>query len=142
MGECIEFLGKRDKDGYGTLQFEGKKVRAHRLAFFKLHRWWPPVVRHTCDNPPCWNQTHLLGGTQADNMHDMVERGRQGRRGREGDRRGRANGRAKLDDHDVVEIRKLYDTGMFTQRQIGNAYDVTNALVSMIVRRKIWSHVK
>ncbi|TKG21761.1 hypothetical protein FCV81_08845 [Vibrio breoganii] len=28
------------------------------------------VVRHTCDNPYCFNPDHLVKGTTADNNHD------------------------------------------------------------------------
>jgi hypothetical protein len=47
-----------------------------------LH-WVGPIpdgqlIRHTCDNPPCCNPAHLLNGTTADNMRDMVRRRRHG----------------------------------------------------------------
>jgi hypothetical protein len=34
------------------------------------------VARHSCDNPPCCNPAHLVWGTQAENVADMVARGR------------------------------------------------------------------
>lgn len=34
------------------------------------------VVRHRCDNPPCFNPLHLLLGTQKENQEDKSERGR------------------------------------------------------------------
>lgn len=34
------------------------------------------VVRHTCDNTRCVNPAHLVIGTQADNVADMMHRGR------------------------------------------------------------------
>lgn len=36
------------------------------------------VVRHSCDQPRCCNPAHLSAGTQADNIADMVARGRAG----------------------------------------------------------------
>lgn len=80
---CIEFTGKKRKDGYGVkyVRFENGK-RITMLA----HRWmWEcengpipdgMVVMHTCDNPPCVNIHHLRLGTQADNARDMAEKGR------------------------------------------------------------------
>lgn len=65
-----------DRDGYGVVTYEGKKVRAHRLSFFLWNGYWPNIARHQCDNPPCANPTHIEDGTHAQNMQDKVERGR------------------------------------------------------------------
>lgn len=75
-GDCWTWTASVDSDGYGHLGLEGKLVLAHRLAFYLTHGYWPNVCRHICDNPPCVNPAHLLDGTQADNIRDMVERGR------------------------------------------------------------------
>lgn len=38
---------------------------------------WPGGhVRHTCDNPRCFNPRHLIPGTHQENMADKAERGR------------------------------------------------------------------
>jgi len=38
------------------------------------------VIRHTCDNAWCCNPYHMLIGTQADNVRDMLDRERVGMR--------------------------------------------------------------
>jgi len=78
--ECWLWLKSRDKDGYGRA-FDGKRMRqAHDVAWElstgrKLKRG--RLVRHTCDNPPCCNDRHLLEGTHKDNTHDAIVRGRK-----------------------------------------------------------------
>jgi hypothetical protein len=77
---CLNWTGATSGDAYGYLRFEGRPQRVHRLAY----KWFvgpipedTPVVRHRCDNPTCVNPGHLLDGTKADNVADMLERGRQ-----------------------------------------------------------------
>lgn len=64
----------RDRDGYMVLRVGTKQVRAHRLSFFLHYGYWPEVCRHRCDNPPCYNPTHLEDGTVADNNRDKLLR--------------------------------------------------------------------
>lgn len=74
--ECWTWHGSRRGDGYGQVYINGKHRAAHRLAFFLANYYYPPVVRHKCDNRTCVNPHHLEGGTQTDNMRDVIERGR------------------------------------------------------------------
>ncbi len=53
---------------------------------------------------------------------------------------GSKNGSAKLTEADIPEIRRLAATGMF-QWQIAERYGVSQPLIGMIVRRKIWQHL-
>jgi hypothetical protein len=75
-----------DRNGYVRLVWEGSRVLRHRLSFFLHYGYWPKVCRHTCDNPPCYNPTHLLDGTVADNNRDKVLRGRARGGGHTGNR--------------------------------------------------------
>jgi hypothetical protein len=75
---CWEWSGPKHKQGYGRIRWLGKLKLAHVLAY----ETWVGIitsglkVRHTCDNPPYINPEHLIVGTQADNVNDMVLRGR------------------------------------------------------------------
>lgn len=78
---CLEWSKARDAYGYGATYHNGKVVKAHRLAYCQAHGMdladiAGQVVRHGCDNPSCVEPTHLSLGSQADNVQDMVERGR------------------------------------------------------------------
>jgi hypothetical protein len=76
---CREWTGFRDGLGRGKFSFKGRPVKAHRMAYELAVGPIPPGLKvcHSCDNPPCCESTHLFLGTQADNVADMVRKGRQ-----------------------------------------------------------------
>lgn len=82
---CWVWNGRRDRDGYGLVDdVRAVPVSAHRVAYGK---WVGPVpdgkvLMHSCDNRPCINPDHLSIGTQADNLADMIAKGRDNFRGR------------------------------------------------------------
>lgn len=79
QGQCFEWPGRQNHGGYGVLQTTDKAAhRVHRLSYEYFVGPIPSgmLVRHSCDNPPCWNPDHLLVGTHQDNMNDAVARGR------------------------------------------------------------------
>jgi hypothetical protein len=78
--ECWPWIAKaKHRFGYGLFTIAtGIVVYSHRLSFSlagkKLGK--DEQVRHSCDYSPCCNPQHLLPGTQADNVKDMMDRGR------------------------------------------------------------------
>ena len=79
MADCIEWTGYREKGGYGRLFRKGRVWQAHRWEWTEKHGPIPEgmCVLHRCDNPPCVNVAHLFLGTQVDNIHDMIAKGRR-----------------------------------------------------------------
>jgi hypothetical protein len=75
---CWLWTGTRHRQGYGLLTVGGRPLKAHRASFMLAngHMLTDMRVLHTCDNPPCVNPAHLRLGTQADNVADMVAKGR------------------------------------------------------------------
>jgi hypothetical protein len=141
VGKCIEFGGARDARGYGRITFRGSRFLAHRKAWIEqvgeirkgLH------VLHRCDNPPCVNINHLFLGTHADNMRDMMLKGRCGRTGKA--MTGEQNGNAKLTELAVLEIRVAASAGTPFE-ELAATYSVSKATIHGIVNRDTWGHLK
>jgi hypothetical protein len=64
--------------GAGRISIGGRREYAHRVMYRLINGVIPDglLVRHTCDNHACIRPDHLILGTHAENMRDMVERGR------------------------------------------------------------------
>lgn len=106
MGKCAKqesgciFWTGTTRGGYGRVKINGKSYSVHRLVWEHFNRDLRPgeVVRHSCDNPACVLPSHLLVGTQHDNIRDRVQRGRSAR--------GNRVGIAKLTPEAVAAIRQ------------------------------------
>ena len=75
---CKEWPGAKSKGGYGQKSVDGKVQYLHRLEWAKHNGPIPPRMEicHSCDNPPCYEITHLWLGTHAENMADHAAKGR------------------------------------------------------------------
>lgn len=146
---CWEVNKKRR---YGSFTFipanktKSKTMSAHRVSW-EMHNdmqldseimgWFDSnseVILHQCDNPSCVNPSHLLVGTQQDNMDDKVLKGRQ--------TSGEAAVNSKLTEELVYRMRRLYKKKGLTQMQLATLFNVSQTTVSQIILNKIWTDIK
>src|SRR3990167_1938243 len=131
--DCWNWTAYRCAYGYGKIMVNGKKESANRIAY-QLYVGTIPsgmLVCHICDNPACVKPSHLFLGTNYDNMSDMKNKGRSG------DHRGVLNGRSKLKEHEVLNIRQ--DNRVM--REIAQDYGISISLVGQIKQNDIWRHI-
>lgn len=138
--ECWPFTGKPNCNGYGILNYGGKRILAHRISSIMVDGPIPNgiCVLHHCDNPPCCNPAHLFRGTRVDNNADMRAKGR-GSNPPRNDVRGSRNGHAKLTEEDIPRVRRARRDGA-SVGALASAYGVSHSLISMILGGKRWAH--
>lgn len=142
--DCWNWSASKNNMGYGQIRFWGKTFTAHRIAWLIANGPIPSdiCICHRCDNPACVNPSHLFLGTQTDNLHDMIAKRRHGSHLHPERRpRGEAHKRAKLTDSEVIGIRDCYKAGGISQSKIAAQYGVTRSAISLITRRKKWTHI-
>jgi hypothetical protein len=138
---CWLWTGALTRSGYGRMAVneygEPKRLaQAHRVAWELFNGSIPEGlnVLHQCDTPPCVNPGHLFLGTQADNVADMVTKGRHGH----GRVVGEEHPRAKLSAAQVAEIRVRHAAGE-TGRILAREFGVGDSQMSRIVRGQSWA---
>jgi hypothetical protein len=121
---CWEWRGASSY-GYGVIMRGRKRLRVHRLAYELWCGSIPNgmVMRHSCDNPCCVNPSHLEPGTQAENIQDIVVRGRHGRK--------------KLTVDQVVAIR----SSTLSNRALADQYGVGIIAIRRAKGGETWKHV-
>ncbi len=133
--ECWIWFGPSDDGRYGRFMYYRKKYPAHIISYaiYNKLKEINLLVLHRCDNGFCVNPKHLFLGTNKDNTQDMLSKSREAR--------GIDHGLHKLVEEEVIEIRQLYKTGLFTQRELAKDFNVSQLQISNIVTRKHWVHL-
>ena len=129
---CWPWIGAKTTAGYGHMMVDAKRRYSHRIVFFLTNGYWPEVVCHRCDVPSCCNPSHLFGGTQRDNMADMIRK----RRNSCGERHN-----AKLTADQVMDIRRRYVAGSIPQHALGREFGVTRRAIGNITEGRTWRHL-
>lgn len=128
--DCWTWIGAKNRRGYGKLSFrKNKTMPAHRASYILFKGDIPSgmLVCHSCDNPPCVKPAHLWLGTISDNVCDMIKKNRSPNQ--------------KLTTEMVIDIRNKFENG-YTQKKLQEVFNISNGIISQIVNRKIWKHVK
>ena len=81
-GDCLEWIGAKDKDGYGLFKLSGRMVRAHRYAYEQAKGPIPPDLEldHLCRNHCCVEPAHLEAVTSRENSRRGLTGNRERKR--------------------------------------------------------------
>jgi len=140
-GGCWTWKTAVDRDGYGHFKFGGRMWRAPRWIFNQtndLPLAADEEVRHTCDNPPCFEPEHLFAGTMLDNTRDMIAKGR--RRPDVGYIAGETHHQAKVTEAAVREIRSRRSAGAKYSELMAD-FGLSKTAIAEICTRKTWQHL-
>lgn len=134
---CWLWTAAVNRGGYGSIG-TGRKAQtmlAHRAAY---ELYCAPVpadmdVLHKCDTPACVNPAHLRLGTAADNVRDMVQKGR----GKTRDQRGTKHHNARLKEDDILFIRSSPEP----REVLAIRFGCSEQHIANIRNRQKWKHV-
>lgn len=128
---CREWRGSTDgREGYGKITITNRRQYAHRASWEDATGRPVPegmVLRHTCDNASCIEPTHLIPGTQAENVGDQIARHRLGRH------RGSEHTLSKLTPEQAQDIRDRFNRGGVTQAQLAREFELSATGVWRII---------
>lgn len=129
-----------DRDGYGSVNIENIRLKAHRAAYFLFVGDFEDdkFVCHTCDNPRCVNPDHLFLGTHLDNERDKDLKGR---------RPITSNGKVTaLKDADVITIREQFEllsgTNLQRYHYLAEKFQCNVRIIERIVKQQFFKNVK
>ncbi len=97
---CWEWVGPREKSGYGRIRLGERRLKAHRVMWALVHGALPGIVEilHRCDvtglGESCVRHDHLMEGDHTLNARDAASKGLLHR---------------KLRPGNILEMRELHE---------------------------------
>ena len=144
---CWIFMGATNDFGYGIIGKDGGRgagsERAHRATY---EAFVGPItdgllVCHHCDVPACCNPDHLFLGTNAENMADCRDKGRDSKPPRNPHIVGTVHVGAKLTEDKLLAARARIAAGEM-QKKIAAEYGIHQATLSKALSGKRWRHMQ
>jgi hypothetical protein len=121
---------------YPWIRVNGKYKRTHRVSY-EIHIGKIPDginCLHKCDNTKCCNPEHLFLGTQADNVADMIKKGRKRIF------KGIELYEAKLNKTKILAIKKKIEKGIPVLK-VAKQYGVNQVVIRGIASGRGWKHL-
>lgn len=122
--------GSLHQDGYVFVTIRGQQIPVHKL-----------VAMHFCDNPDNKPEVNHLDGnkqnnfasnleycTSSENQQHAVDTGLQPR--------GLSHYKGKFSEEQRMEIKRLWDEGIYSKRKIAEMYDVSHTCINDIITDK------
>jgi hypothetical protein len=135
QNDCWEWQGAK-MNGYGQIRVGNRTRLVSHVAYeaFVGQLRQGECVLHKCDNPPCFNPSHLWVGSHADNVADKMRKGRYVL-----PPSGEQNPNAKLTNQQATQIRQMALQGA-SRRSIANLFGVAHCTVSEIIRGRSYKN--
>lgn len=130
---CIEWP-RALRNGYGTVNVNRSRVYVHILACTHAHGDRPTPTHeaaHSCGNKACMNPRHLRWATRAENEADKLAHGTHNR--------GERQGRSKLSERDVRQIRSEYGAPGVSFATLAARYGVSRSAIQGVISRRAWA---
>lgn len=122
-----------------SIRIKGRCYWAARIAFILARKISPKglCVCHSCDNRLCVNPLHLWLGTDADNSHDCINKGRSKLKL---NCCGELNPMSKLTEKDVMAIRSARKGGA-KPLHLAAKFSVSPGTISAICKGDRWKYL-
>jgi hypothetical protein len=131
---------RKDKNGYCIVNLWGnsknKSCKAHRLVaiHFITNIGNKPQVNHKDGNK---DNNHVDNLEWCDCHENMIHAFKNGL----SSNRGEKSSQSRLSNEQVLEIRKMHDSGKCSKKEIGKKFGYSVGGINGIVSRRTWSHL-